>query len=137
MSDSQLSMNFWAEAMYSSAHIKNRIKSSVHGMTLYELWYRRRPNIKYMKRFGCIAYILNKERLRNKLLHDNARPHSVCDKWINMHINGKFIIPNEVLLCLVRTRTYIRVKQLNKARRTSYDKIRIAARSAKTQKFYS
>ncbi|KZC07884.1 Copia protein [Dufourea novaeangliae] len=66
MADSQLSMNFWAEAMYSSAHIKNRIKSSAYGKTLYELWYRRRPNIKYMKRFGCIAYILNKERLRNK-----------------------------------------------------------------------
>ncbi|OXU18138.1 hypothetical protein TSAR_011643 [Trichomalopsis sarcophagae] len=55
---------------------------------------------------------------------------------VKQKIDNSFTIPNEVLLCLVRTRTYIRLKELNKKRRDSYDKIRIAARSAKTQKFY-
>lgn len=56
---------------------------------------------------------------------------------VKQKINNYFTIPDEVLLCLVRTRTYIRLKELNKKRKDSYDKIRIAARSAKTQKFYT
>ena len=51
-------------------------------------------------------------------------------------INVVFLIPDEVLLCLVRTRTYIRLRELNKKRKESYEKIRIAARSAITMKFY-
>ena len=47
-----------------------------------------------------------------------------------------FTLPNEVLLCLVRTRTYIRLRELNKKRKKSYNKIRIAARYAKN-KFYA
>ena len=66
MSDSQMSMPFWCEAVCTAAHIRNRIKSRVHGKTPYEMWHGRRPNITYMKRFGCAAYVLNKEVPKGK-----------------------------------------------------------------------
>ena len=66
MSDSGLPMDFWTEAVCTSAHIKNRVKTNVHGKTPYELWNGRKPNVKYMRRFGCVAYLLNKGGLKNK-----------------------------------------------------------------------
>ena len=46
-------------------------------------------------------------------------------------------IPTKVISCLVKTRTYIRLRELNKKRKESYEKIREASRTAKTQKFYT
>lgn len=66
MSDSHLPMNFWAEAVCVSAHTRNRVKSTVHERTPYELWHERKPNIGYMKRFGCMAFVLNKAYSKNK-----------------------------------------------------------------------
>lgn len=60
MSDSEIPMDFWGEAVCTAAHIKNRVKSSVHERTPYELWMGRKPNVKYMKRFECVAYVLIK-----------------------------------------------------------------------------
>lgn len=56
---------------------------------------------------------------------------------LKVKINNEFILPDEVLLCLIRTRTYIRLKELNKARKNSSDKIRAIQRSVQAQKFYS
>lgn len=66
LSDSQLPMEFWGEAVCTAVRIKNRIKSNVHGKTPYKVWHDRKPNTRYIKRFGCIAYILNKEETRRK-----------------------------------------------------------------------
>ncbi|OXU21237.1 hypothetical protein TSAR_009035 [Trichomalopsis sarcophagae] len=56
---------------------------------------------------------------------------------VKRKIDDQFHIPDEAFLCLVRTRTYIRLRELNKIRKDSYGKIRIAERSAKAIKFYS
>ena len=56
---------------------------------------------------------------------------------VKQQITSEFTIPDEVLLYLVRTRTYIRLREMNKRRKESYDKIQIGARSAKTHKFYT
>lgn len=45
-------------------------------------------------------------------------------------------IPHEALMCLVRTRTYIRLRFLNNNLKKLYPKLRIAERSAKTMKYY-
>lgn len=49
MIDSNLPMYFWAETA----------SNVVHQRTLYELWHKENPNIRYMKRFGSIVYWLN------------------------------------------------------------------------------
>jgi len=66
IADSKLPPDFWEEAAYTAAHIRNRSKSTVHGKTPYEMWNVRRPNIKYMIRFGCMAYLLDKGERRRK-----------------------------------------------------------------------
>lgn len=66
IADSKIPLDFWGEAAYTAAHIRNRSKSTVHGKTPYEMWNERRPNIKYMRKFGCMAYLLDKEERRNK-----------------------------------------------------------------------
>lgn len=66
MADSKMPMDFWAEATCMAMHIKNRSKSSVHGKTPYEMWNGRKPNVKHMKRFGYLAYLMNKRERRIK-----------------------------------------------------------------------
>lgn len=61
MLDSRMPLDFWAEAVCAAVHIKNRIQSMVHGRTPYEMWHCKKPNIKYLRRFGCTAYLLDKE----------------------------------------------------------------------------
>lgn len=57
MADLKTPLDFWAEAACTVAHIKNRSKSTVHGKIPYEVWTGKRPNIKYMRRFGYVAYL--------------------------------------------------------------------------------
>ena len=66
MSDSKMPLDFWAEAVCTAVHIRNRVKSRVHDKIPYEMWNKRRPNIAHMRRFGCIAYLLNKEGSKKK-----------------------------------------------------------------------
>ena len=47
------------------------------------------------------------------------------------------LIPFDMLLCLVRTRTYIRLYEMNLQREEKNHKIRLAKRSEKAMKFYT
>ena len=86
-----------------------------------------------------VAQILEKvfEAFHKNYLSDSNLIFQKVAALIKLQLHDNDFIPDEVLLCLVRTRTYIRLRELNKARKDSYKKIRIVARSAKTQKFYS
>jgi len=66
LADSKMPLDFWAKAACTAAHIKNRSKSTIHGKTPYKKWSSRKPNVGYLRRFGCIAYLLDKEERRNK-----------------------------------------------------------------------
>lgn len=46
-------------------------------------------------------------------------------------------IPDDALLCLIRTRTYIRLRFLNQHLKELYPKLRAAQRLAKVMKFFS
>lgn len=50
----KMPIDFWAEATCTATHIKNRSKSTVHGKTPYKIWNEKEPNIKYIRRFGCM-----------------------------------------------------------------------------------
>lgn len=80
MSDSKLPLDFWAEALCTAAHVKNRIKSTVHGKTPYEMWNKRKPNIKYMKIFGCNDEI---QQQRNEERH-RGRPQGTTKEVMKM-----------------------------------------------------
>ena len=51
-----LSKNFWAEAVCSAAYIRNRVITTATGVTPYERWYGKKPDISNFRVFGCTAY---------------------------------------------------------------------------------
>lgn len=66
MCDSKMPLDFWAEAVCTAVYTRNRTKSSVHKKTPYEVWNNRKPNIKHLRRFGCVAYLLDKGITKKK-----------------------------------------------------------------------
>ena len=61
MFDSNLPPMFWAEAIATANHVRNRCPSrSLDGRTPFEEWKGRTPNLSYLRTFGCRAYALLK-----------------------------------------------------------------------------
>jgi len=62
---SGLPSNMWGEALYSACHILNNMPYKNFEKTIYELWRKREPNLKYLKVWGCLAKVnilINKKR---------------------------------------------------------------------------
>lgn len=64
---SELSFNLWGEALLSACHIMNRIPLKMTGISPYEIWKGRSPNIGYFRVWGCVAYYKNMDPKRTKL----------------------------------------------------------------------
>jgi transposase InsO family protein len=59
--------SFWGWAVLNSAHIKNMLpSSSLSGCTPFEAFYVRKPDISYLRPFGCLAYAHVPEDTRHK-----------------------------------------------------------------------
>lgn len=117
ISDSKLPLDFWGEAAYTAAHIKNRVKSKVHDMTPYEVWYKKKPNIRYLRRFGCTAYLLQKgprKKFESKTIKgiflgyaenntyrvyipETDKVKSDCDVQFDENKNGSELLSNEYI----------------------------------------
>jgi len=57
LSYSGLSDGFWGEAMLTACHILNRVPMRTNKETPYELWYKKKPNLSYLKVWGCRAIV--------------------------------------------------------------------------------
>jgi transposase InsO family protein len=59
--------SFWGWAILNSAHIKNILPSSaLDGRTPFEVFYGRKPDVSYLRPFGCLAYAHVPEDNRRK-----------------------------------------------------------------------
>jgi hypothetical protein len=48
---------FWGEAVKVAVYLLNRAPTkSLNGKTPYEAWYGRRPGVRHLRTFGCVAY---------------------------------------------------------------------------------
>jgi len=49
---------FWGEAIITAAKVLNRLptKANANNMTPHEAWFGKKPSIKHLRVFGCIAY---------------------------------------------------------------------------------
>ena len=47
----------WGYALLTSAHLLNKIPSKAVPTTPYEIWTGRKPNLNYVKVWGCPAYV--------------------------------------------------------------------------------
>ena len=59
---SELSRNFWAEAVNTAVYLLNRVTIINKGdeiKTAYELWTGRKPNVSHLKAFGSVAYVFD------------------------------------------------------------------------------
>ena len=64
---SKLPFNLWGEALLSACHIHNRIPSKITKTSPYELWNGRKPNLSYIRVWGCLAYYRVPDPKRTKL----------------------------------------------------------------------
>ena len=53
--------------MLTACHILNRVPSRTNKETPYELWYKKKPNLSYLKVWGCRAIVRVLGQKRNKL----------------------------------------------------------------------
>nr|GEZ39199.1 retrotransposon protein, putative, Ty1-copia subclass [Tanacetum cinerariifolium] len=56
LNQSGLPTNLWGKALLPACHIHNRITSRMIPMSPYELWNGRKPNLDYLRVWGCLAY---------------------------------------------------------------------------------
>lgn len=57
MSNSGLSDGFWGEAMLTACFILNRVPNKRNKVTPYELWYKKKLSLSYLKVWGCRAIV--------------------------------------------------------------------------------
>ena len=72
--DSRLSDEFWAEAVNTAVYLHARSPSrSVDGLTPYEMLFGHKPELGYLRRFGCVAYKLIPEVQRKGKFAERAK----------------------------------------------------------------
>jgi hypothetical protein len=65
---------FWGEAVATAVWIMNRVPTkALEGVTPYEAWHGRRPDISYFRTFGCTAFV-KKVKPNLKKLEDRGTP---------------------------------------------------------------
>ncbi|GJV93957.1 zinc finger, CCHC-type containing protein [Tanacetum coccineum] len=57
LSYSGLSEGFWGEAKLTACYLLNRVPNKRNNTTTYELWYKKRPNLSYLRVWGCRAVV--------------------------------------------------------------------------------
>lgn len=62
-----LPKNLWGEAVHVAAYVENRIPPPSSVLTPEELWTGKKPDVKHMRVFGCIAYVHMPKEKRKKL----------------------------------------------------------------------
>ena len=57
----RLSNSFWAEAVATTTYLRNRMVTTAlkDGLTPYQLWFGKKPNLKHIRTFGCMVYYLS------------------------------------------------------------------------------
>ena len=68
----KLPFNLWGEALLTTCHVHNRVPSKKIKVSPYELWNGRKPNLDYIKMWGCFAFysfyrVVDKKKKKNKV----------------------------------------------------------------------
>ena len=57
LAGSKLPQKFWAKALATAAYLRNlSLAKAVDGMTSYEALTGRKPNVGFLRTFGCVVY---------------------------------------------------------------------------------
>ena len=69
ISQVDLSISFWGYALETAAFILNRVPTKSVDKTPYELWAGKRPELSFLKAWGCETYV-------KRLMSDKLTPKS-------------------------------------------------------------
>ena len=65
---------FWGEAVITTVYLLNRsLTKSVEGKTPFEVWHGYKPDVSYLRVFGCVAHVKNTKPHQAKL-DDRSTP---------------------------------------------------------------
>ena len=67
MKQAGMDRSYWAEAVSTACYLSHRIPIRATKVTPYERWYRKRPNLKYLRVWGCVGYRLKTKPEREKM----------------------------------------------------------------------
>ena len=59
--------NLWGDALLTTCHVHNRVPSKKIKVSQYELWNGRKPNLDYIKVWGCLSFYRIVDPKRTKL----------------------------------------------------------------------
>jgi len=80
MIEACLPETIWGEAFQTACYIRNRmvLRSSLNTPTTpHEVFYGEKPNLEYIRPFGCLAYVTRPHELRQKLITQTAAYKSI------------------------------------------------------------
>lgn len=69
--EAELPIGFWVAAVLMVNWLKNRAPTSALDCTPYEAWYGEKPNLGYVKTFGCRAQVHVPQEIRSKTSWDS------------------------------------------------------------------
>src|SRR6185369_8117389 len=68
LTESGLSKKFWCEAVAAYVHVWNRVPTlAVPNTTPFEVWYRKKPDVRHLRVWGCVAYVHIQRDKQDKL----------------------------------------------------------------------
>jgi transposase InsO family protein len=65
--DAEMKKKYWAEAVNTACYLQNILPSKAIDKTPFELWNRRKPDVKHLHIFGCKGYAHLPKEKRRKL----------------------------------------------------------------------
>ena len=101
-----LPKTFWADSVATACYTRNRLPVCPLNVSPYERWYDKKPNVKHMRVFGCVAYVLKLGQERSKMDPKcekmrfvgyplNAKGYRLYDKKRNRVIVRRDVVFNE------------------------------------------
>ena len=88
---------FWGEAVTTVVFILNRAPTkALKGKTPFEAWHERKPNMSFLRTFGCVGHVKNTKSHLGKL---EDRGHEEGTKAYRLYDpkRGKVVISRDVV----------------------------------------
>ncbi|GKF94387.1 hypothetical protein Tco_0284087, partial [Tanacetum coccineum] len=94
-----LSQGLWGEAMLTTCYVLNRVPNKRNRVTPYELWTKKKPNLNYLRVWGCRAVVrLPYPKLKtlgergNECIFDGYAEHSKAFRFYVIELNDSVSI---------------------------------------------
>jgi len=110
----ELPRRFWADAVSTACYIRNRLPVCPLNISPYERWHDKKPNVKHMRVFVCVAYALKPDSERSKMdpkseklkfigYPSNVKGYRLYDEKKRRVIVRRDVIFNEADFCAHRS----------------------------------